>query len=155
MDGRGSRAGRRHGRDQRLRLVHGRADLDGGRRGLRAANPGFTYTVEGPGTGDGFKKFCAGETDISDASRKIKDKEAATCQAAGIDYVEMKIAYDGMTVMTSPNNTAITCLSFPDLYALIGRRARVSPSGAMPRRSRRSSVPTRSSRTPRWDRGPG
>ena len=85
-----------------------------------AANPGFTYTVEGPGTGDGFKKFCAGETDISDASRKIKDEEAATCQAAGIDYVELKIAYDGMTVMTSPNNTAITCLSFPDLYALIG-----------------------------------
>jgi phosphate transport system substrate-binding protein len=85
-----------------------------------AANPDFTYTVEGPGTGDGFKKFCAGETDISDASRKIKDEEAATCQAAGIEYVELKIAYDGMTVMTSPNNTAITCLSFPDLYALIG-----------------------------------
>ena len=85
-----------------------------------AANPDFTYTVEGPGTGDGFKKFCAGETDISDASRKIKDEEAATCQAAGIDYVELKIAYDGMTVMTSPSNTAITCLSFPDLYALIG-----------------------------------
>ena len=85
-----------------------------------AANPDFTYTVEGPGTGDGFKKFCAGETDISDASRKIKDEEAATCQAAGIEYVELKIAYDGMTVMTSPSNTAITCLSFPDLYALIG-----------------------------------
>jgi phosphate transport system substrate-binding protein len=85
-----------------------------------AANAGFTYTVEGPGTGDGFKKFCAGETDISDASRKIKDEEAATCQAAGIDYVELKIAYDGMTVMTSPNNSAVTCLSFADLYALIG-----------------------------------
>ncbi len=41
-----------------------------------AANPDFKYTVEGPGTGDGFKKFCAGETDISDASRKIKDEEA-------------------------------------------------------------------------------
>ena len=85
-----------------------------------AANPGFTYTVEGPGTGDGFKKFCAGETDISDASRKIKDAEAETCKTAGIDYVELKIAYDGMTVMTSPANTAVTCLSFADLYALIG-----------------------------------
>ncbi|HEY3336215.1 MAG TPA: substrate-binding domain-containing protein [Candidatus Limnocylindrales bacterium] len=85
-----------------------------------AANTGFTYTVEGPGTGDGFKKFCAGETDISDASRKIKDEEAAACKAVGIDYVELKIAYDGMTVMTSPKNTAVTCLSFPDLYALIG-----------------------------------
>jgi phosphate transport system substrate-binding protein len=87
---------------------------------LAASNPGFTYTVEGPGTGDGFKKFCAGETDISDASRKIKDEEAATCKAAGIDYVELKIAYDGMTVMTSPKNDAITCLSLADLYALIG-----------------------------------
>jgi phosphate transport system substrate-binding protein len=85
-----------------------------------AANPGFTFTVEGPGTGDGFKKFCAGETDISDASRKIKDEEAKACADAGIEYVELKIAYDGMTVMTSPKNDAIACLSFPDLYALVG-----------------------------------
>ena len=87
---------------------------------LAAANPGFTYTVEGPGTGDGFKKFCAGETDISDASRKIKDEEAAACAGAGIEYVELKIAYDGMSVLTSPKNTAISCLSFADLYALVG-----------------------------------
>ena len=46
---------------------------------FKAANPDFNYTIEGPGTGDGFKRFCAGETDISDASRKIKDEEAATC----------------------------------------------------------------------------
>ena len=49
-------------------------------------NPGFDYTVTGPGTGDGFKTFCAGETDISDASRKIKDEEAKTCADAGIEY---------------------------------------------------------------------
>jgi phosphate transport system substrate-binding protein len=49
-----------------------------------AANPDVAITVEGPGTGDGFKRFCAGETDISDASRKIKDEEAAACKAAGI-----------------------------------------------------------------------
>ena len=85
-----------------------------------AANPGFKYTVEGPGTGDGFKKFCAGDTDISDASRKIKDAEAKACADKGIEYVELKIAYDGMTVMTSPKNTAVTCLSFADLYALVG-----------------------------------
>ncbi len=78
-------------------------------------------TVEGPGTGDGFKKFCAGETDISDASRKIKDEEAKACADAGIEYVELKVAIDGMSVLTSsPNNTAVACLSFPDLYALIG-----------------------------------
>jgi phosphate transport system substrate-binding protein len=87
---------------------------------VKAANPGFNYTVTGPGTGDGFKTFCKGETDISDASRKIKDEEAATCAAAGIEYLELKIAYDGMTVMTSPDNTAVTCLSFADLYALTG-----------------------------------
>ena len=87
---------------------------------LAASNPDFSFTVKGPGTGDGFKVFCTGETDISDASRKIKDEEAAACKAAGIDYVELPIAYDGMTVMTNPANTDVTCLSFADLYALIG-----------------------------------
>jgi phosphate transport system substrate-binding protein len=87
---------------------------------LKQSSPDFNYTVEGPGTGDGFKRFCAGETDISDASRKIKDAEAEACRTAGIEYTELKIAYDGMTVMTNPANNAITCLSFADLYALIG-----------------------------------
>ncbi len=87
---------------------------------LAAGTPDFKYTIEGPGTGDGFKKFCAGETDISDASRKIKDEEAALCQAAGIEYTELKIAIDGISVLTSAANTAVTCLSFADLYALIG-----------------------------------
>ena len=85
-----------------------------------AANPDFKYTVEGPGTGDGFKKFCAGETDISDASRKIKDEEAKACADAGIEYVELKVAIDGMSVLTSVNNKAVACLSLADLYALIG-----------------------------------
>ncbi len=87
---------------------------------VKSANAGFNYTVTGPGTGDGFKTFCKGETDISDASRKIKDEEAAACAAAGIEYTELKIAYDGMTVMTSPDNADVTCLSFADLYALTG-----------------------------------
>ena len=87
---------------------------------LAADNPDFEYTIEGPGTGDGFKKFCAGETDISDASRKIKDEEKAICDAAGISYVELKIAFDGMTVLTSTKNTAVQCLSLVDLYALVG-----------------------------------
>ena len=87
---------------------------------IKESNPGFNFTVTGPGTGDGFKTFCKGETDISDASRKIKDEEAAACAAAGIEYTELKIAYDGITVMTSPDNAAVTCLSFADLYALTG-----------------------------------
>jgi len=87
---------------------------------VKQSNPDFNFTVTGPGTGDGFKTFCKGETDISDASRKIKDEEAAACAAAGIEYTELKIAYDGMTVMTSPDNAAVECLSFADLYALTG-----------------------------------
>ena len=85
------------------------------------ANPDFKYTIDGPGTGDGFKRFCAGETDISDASRKIKaEGEADVCAAAGIEYIELPIAFDGMTVMTSPDNASVECLSFADLYALSG-----------------------------------
>jgi phosphate transport system substrate-binding protein len=87
---------------------------------LAADHPDFTFTVKGPGTGDGFKVFCKGETDISDASRKIKDEEAKACSDAGVQYTELAIAYDGMTVMTNPSNSAVTCLSFADLYALIG-----------------------------------
>ena len=80
----------------------------------------LAVTVEGPGTGDGFKKFCAGEADISDASRKIKDEEAASCAEAGIEYVEIEVAIDGLTVATSPNNDAVTCLDYPAIYALVG-----------------------------------
>jgi phosphate transport system substrate-binding protein len=85
-----------------------------------AANPGVGVTVEGPGTGDGFARFCAGETDISDASRPISDDEIAECAAAGIEYIELHIATDGLSVITSPDNADVTCLSFADLYALVG-----------------------------------
>lgn len=65
------------------------------------AQSGFTGSVEGPGTGDGFQRFCAGETDISDASRPIKDEEAETCAAAGVEYTELVVAVDGIAVMTA------------------------------------------------------
>src|ERR671917_2479599 len=68
-----------------------------------AANPDVTYTVDGPGTGDGFVQFCEGETDISDASRAIKDEEAAACEANGIEYVELQVAIDGLSIITSPD----------------------------------------------------
>ncbi len=82
--------------------------------------PEAIITVDGPGTGDGFKLFCAGDTDVSDASRAIKDSEAEDCAANGIEFTELKVAFDGIAVMTNPNNTAVDCLSFPDLYALLG-----------------------------------
>ena len=81
---------------------------------------GASITVDGPGTGDGFALFCAGETDISDASRQIKDSEAEECAANGIEYTELLVAFDGIAVMTNPNNSAVDCLSFVDLYALLG-----------------------------------
>lgn len=85
-----------------------------------AENPDVSVSVDGPGTGDGFALFCNGETDISDASRPIKDEEAALCEQAGINYTELKIGLDGITVMTNPANAAVTCLSTADLYALLG-----------------------------------
>lgn len=85
-----------------------------------AENPDVSYSVDGPGTGDGFALFCNGETDISDASRAIKDEEAAACDEAGIGYVGLQIGIDGLSVITSPENADVTCLSFGDLYALVG-----------------------------------
>jgi phosphate transport system substrate-binding protein len=76
--------------------------------------------VDGPGTGDGFELFCAGETDISDASRPIDEEEIAACEDAGIEFIELKVAIDGISVLTSPANDAVSCLSFADIYALMG-----------------------------------
>jgi phosphate transport system substrate-binding protein len=62
-------------------------------------------TVGISGTGGGFKKFCRGETDISDASRPIVKKEMESCAAAGIKYVELPVAFDALTVVLHPSNT--------------------------------------------------
>ncbi len=84
------------------------------------SNPDVAITVDGPGTGDGFARFCAGETDISDASRPISAEEVALCEEAGVEFIELKIAVDGLSVITAADNTAVECLSFVDLYALLG-----------------------------------
>jgi phosphate transport system substrate-binding protein len=81
---------------------------------------GVDVNVDGPGSGDGFVLFCNGETDISDASRPIKKAEADACAKNGIDFIELKVGIDGLTVMTNPGNADVTCLNFADLYALIG-----------------------------------
>jgi phosphate transport system substrate-binding protein len=87
---------------------------------FREQNPNVAITVDGPGTGAGFELFCAGQADISDASRPIDEDEVALCADAGVDYIELEVALDGVTVMTSPENSEITCLTTPDLYALFG-----------------------------------
>ena len=82
--------------------------------------PDVNITVEGPGTGDGFELFCNGETDVSDASRPIEPEEAEICEQNGVRYVELEVGIDGISVLTSPDNRAITCLNFGDLYSLVG-----------------------------------
>ena len=67
-------------------------------------NRGTQVTVGVSGTGGGFSKFCAGELDITGASRPIKDSEAEACAAAGIEYVEVPVATDALTVVVNPNN---------------------------------------------------
>ncbi len=87
---------------------------------FNADNPDVGISVSGPGTGDGFAAFCNGEADIQDASRPIKDEEAAACEANGVDHTELYVAIDGLTVLTHPDNDAVVCLDVADLYALLG-----------------------------------
>jgi phosphate transport system substrate-binding protein len=81
---------------------------------------GVAFTVNGPGTSDGFVLFCDGETDIQDASRPIEQEEIDACSANGVEYIELPVAFDGITVMTNPANADVTCLNNGDLYALFG-----------------------------------
>lgn len=83
------------------------------------SNPDVRITVDGPGTGDGFELFCQGETDISDASRRIDEEEVAACEAGGIGYEELEVALDGITVMVNAASQ-IDCLTIADLYAIFG-----------------------------------
>ena len=85
-----------------------------------AANPGVQVTVGSSGTGGGFEKFCRGETDANDASRSIKDEEAAACEAAGIEYGELQVAVDALTVVVNKENTWATCLTVEELAKIWG-----------------------------------
>jgi phosphate transport system substrate-binding protein len=76
-------------------------------------NSGVKVTVGVSGTGGGFKKFCAGETDISNASRPIKQEEIDLCKTGGIEYVELPVSYDGLSVVVNPANDFATCMT-PD-----------------------------------------
>ncbi len=72
-------------------------------------------TVGESGTGGGFKKFCRGEIDISDASRPIKQKEIDECKAAGIQFIELPIAYDALTVVVNAKNDWVKSLTVAEL----------------------------------------
>lgn len=68
-------------------------------------HPSVKISVAFSGTGGGFKKFAAGETDVSDASRPIKSQEAEKCKENGIHYIELQVAWDGLAVVIHPDNT--------------------------------------------------
>lgn len=72
-------------------------------------------TVGISGTGGGFKKFCRGETDIQDASRPIQEKEMVDCRAAGVEYIELPIAFDALTVVMNPKNSFLKAITVEEL----------------------------------------
>ncbi|HSK55848.1 MAG TPA: PstS family phosphate ABC transporter substrate-binding protein [Jiangellales bacterium] len=80
--------------------------------------PGVRVSVGQSGTGGGFEKFCAGETDISDASREISDDEAALCEENGVSYDELSIANDGLTVVVNADNDWAECLTVEQLNTI-------------------------------------
>ena len=87
---------------------------------FQEANPGVDISVDGPGTGDGFELFCSGETDINDASSKIKDEQIASCEDGGVEFIELQIGNDGISLLTNEANDAIECVTLADIYALAG-----------------------------------
>ena len=82
--------------------------------------PDVRITVGTSGTGGGFEKFCNGETDISDASRAIEEDEVAACEAAGVDFEEIAVANDGLSVVVNPANDWAQCLTVQELNAIWG-----------------------------------
>ncbi|MGB3768791.1 MAG: PstS family phosphate ABC transporter substrate-binding protein [Phormidesmis sp.] len=90
---------------------------------FRAAGNNVNISVGVSGTGGGFKKFCAGETVISDASRPIKDSEKELCAANGINFVEIPVAYDAITVVVNPENNWATDLTIEELSKIWGPTA--------------------------------
>lgn len=82
---------------------------------FRTEQPDVKVTVGVSGTGGGFKKFGRGETDINDASRPIKEQEAADCKTNNITYVELKVAYDGLVIVVNKENTWVDHFTVEEL----------------------------------------
>ncbi|GAB4379452.1 MAG: PstS family phosphate ABC transporter substrate-binding protein [Elainellaceae cyanobacterium] len=82
------------------------------------ANSGVNVTVGVSGTGGGFSRFCAGETDISNASRPISESEIEACEAAGIEFIELPIAYDALTVVVNSENDWVDSLTTEELNTI-------------------------------------
>lgn len=85
---------------------------------FREKNPNVKFTIGIAGTGGGFKKFCQGETDISDASRPILKKEMVECAKNGVKYIELPVAFDALTVVVNPRNSFLKKVTVEELKAL-------------------------------------
>ena len=86
--------------------------------GFNQQNPDVEFTVAGGGTGDGFEAFCGGNTQISGASRPIKNEEAQTCQENGIEFVEIPVATDALAVVVNPQNDFANNITIDQLRTL-------------------------------------
>jgi len=87
---------------------------------FRSKAPNVQVTVGISGTGGGFKRFCAGETDLQNASRPIKPEEDAKAKEAGVEYIELPVAYDGLSVIVNPKNDFVDHLTVDELKAIWG-----------------------------------
>jgi phosphate transport system substrate-binding protein len=116
--------------------LSGRIQVDGsstvgpfvtaGAEDFQQQNSGVQVTVGISGTGGGFERFCAGETDISDASRPIKaDEEAPVCKKNGIEYTELQVANDGIAVVVNKDNDWAKCLTVEQLNKIWGPDSKV------------------------------
>jgi phosphate transport system substrate-binding protein len=85
--------------------------------------PGVNVSVATSGTGGGFEVFCQGTTDVSNASRPISEEEIAACEQNGVEYTELRVATDALTVVTSAQNDFLTCLTTEELATLWGPEA--------------------------------
>jgi phosphate transport system substrate-binding protein len=94
-------------------------------------NSGVRVTVGTSGTGGGFEKFCAGETDISDASRAIEPEEEDLCKKDGVGYQEVHVATDALTVMIN-NENPVACLTVDQLSAVWGPDSKISNWNEIP-----------------------
>ena len=75
-------------------------------------------SVDISGTGGGFERFCAGETDLQNASRPIAEDEIAACAEAGVEWFELEVAFDGLTIVVNEENDFLTCISTESLAAI-------------------------------------
>jgi phosphate transport system substrate-binding protein len=94
--------------------------------GFQKKNPQARVTVGISGTGGGFERFCRGETDLSNASRPMKNSEAILCRDAGVKWVAFTVANDGISIVASKQNTWATCLTTAELKSIWNTGSKVS-----------------------------